>query len=420
MTERLAARVVVIGAGPAGIAAAATAAEAGADTLLLDENPGAGGQIWRQGIKGAPPRARRWLERLERSGVRIVSEASVFDVPGETTLNVERGGEPLVVSWQRLILATGARELFLPFPGWTLPNVMGIGGAQAMVKAGASVVGQRVVVAGSGPLMLPVAATLAKAGAKLEIVAEQAAGAKVGRFALGLWRQPVKWIEAAQFRLAFARTRFRTGTWVVSAAGTDAVRSATLTDGKRSWTVECDLLATSYGLIPNLELPRLLGCAVDDDVVTVNESQETSRSDIFAAGELCGVGGADLALAEGSLAGLAAAGKSAPGGLHSQRNRLRRFVRALAEAFEPRRELLDRLTDDTFVCRCEDVPWGAIDPATEMRQAKLYHRVGMGPCQGRICGPALERLCGWEPDTVRPPLKPVSAATLAALGTQDD
>ena len=186
MTERLSAQVVVVGAGPAGIAAAITAAEAGADTLLLDENLAAGGQIWRPGVKGTPAPARRWIARLQGSGARIESAASVFVVRDERTLLVERNGEPLAVSWDRLVLATGARELFLPFPGWTLPNVMGIGGAQAMIKSGAQVSGMRVVVAGSGPLMLPVAATLAKAGAKLEIDAEQAPctqgiGARWGR-----------------------------------------------------------------------------------------------------------------------------------------------------------------------------------------------------------------------------------------------
>jgi NADPH-dependent 2,4-dienoyl-CoA reductase/sulfur reductase-like enzyme len=251
VTERLSAQVVVVGAGPAGIAAAITAAEAGADTLLLDENPAAGGQIWRAGVKGTPAPARCWVARLQGSGARSESGASVFDARGERTLLVERHGEPLAVSWDRLVLATGTRELFLPFPGWTLPNVMGIGGAQAMVKSGAQVSGMRVVVAGSGPLMLPVAATLAKAGAKLELVAEQAPGAKVRRFGLGLWRQPGKWFEAARMRLAFSSTRFQTGAWVESAEGDETVRAVNLTDGERTWRVECDLLATSYGLIPN-------------------------------------------------------------------------------------------------------------------------------------------------------------------------
>ncbi len=416
MPEKLHARVVVVGAGPAGIAAATSAAEAGIDTLLLDENPAAGGQIWRQGIKGAPALALGWLERLRHSGARIESGASVFDVWGdERTLLVERDGAALTVSWERLILATGARELFLPFPGWTLPNVMGIGGAQAMVKSGANFAGLRVVVAGSGPLILPVAATLARAGADLQVVAEQAAPGSVRRFALGLWRQPAKWVEAASLRLAFAGTRYRLGTWVVGAEGDEGVHRVTLTNGRSTWSVDCDLLATSYGLIPNLELPRLIGCEVSDGVVETHQQLQTSIPNVYAVGELGGVGGVDLALAEGRIAGLAAADREATVRLRSQRDRLRNFADALAKAFEPRRELFDRLTDDTLVCRCEDVPWSAIDPAAGMRQAKLYHRAGMGPCQGRICGPALELLCNWEPDSVRPPLKPVSAGTLAAL-----
>ena len=155
----MAATVVVVGAGPGGIAASCAAAESGAQTLLLDENPAPGGQIWRSGVAAPPREARSWLERLASSAARIEHGASVFDI-GESSLWVERDGQAVEVTYERLVLATGARELFLPFPGWTLPEVMGIGGIQALVKAGADIAGRRVVIAGSGPLILPVASTL--------------------------------------------------------------------------------------------------------------------------------------------------------------------------------------------------------------------------------------------------------------------
>ena len=418
MIERLAADVVVVGAGPAGIAAACRAAEAGAETLLLDENPRAGGQIWRPGLAAAPRGARRWLARLGRSGVRIESDVTVFDLAGERTLSAERDGQGIEISWTRLVVATGARELFLPFPGWTLPGVLGIGGAQAMVKSGASVAGKRIVIAGSGPLILPVAATLARQGARLEVVAEQAATANLRRFALSLWRSPSKLGQALVLRSRFYATRFRAGTWVAHAEGEERVRQVTLTDGRRSWNIRCDLLAASYGLVPNLELAHLLGCDINPEAVLTDPTQRSSIPGIFCAGEVCGIGGVDVALAEGEIAGLSAASRSVNAALSRRRDAGRRFAARLRQAFAPRAELLDRMDAETLICRCEDVAWESIDPTWSMRQAKLYRRVGMGPCQGRICGPALEHLCGWEPDKVRPPLKPVTARVLAARNTK--
>ena len=414
MPERLAARVVVVGAGPAGIAAACRAAESGVDTVVLDENAAEGGQIWRRGTARAPAGARRWLERLRRSGARVEAGLSVFDAdPERAVLLAERDGEVVEVAWRRLVVAPGARELFLPFPGWTLPGVLGLGGLQAMVKSGASVEGRTVVLAGSGPLILPVAATLAAKGARLTVVAEQAPASELRRFALGLWRTPSKWLEAARLRARFATTRYRAGTWVTSADGEDSVAEVRLTDGRRSWTVACELLAASYGLVPNLELARLLGCELEGGRVRVDGAQRSGVEGILCAGEVCGIGGLDAALAEGQIAGLAAAERPIDPALARSRDLARRFAARLERAFRPRRELLHRLDPSTIVCRCEDVRWEAIDPAWRSRQAKLYRRVGMGPCQGRVCGAALERLCGWEPDTVRPPLKPVPAGNLA-------
>ena len=422
MPERLEASVVVVGAGPAGIAAACRAAEAGAETLLLDENPSTGGQLWRAGT-GKPPReAQIWLDRLRRSGARVEPGMSVWDARVRL-LVAERGSDVVEVAWRHLIVATGARELFLPFPGWTLPGVLGIGGLQAMVKSGAVVAGQRVIVAGSGPLILPLAATLSDKGARLITVAEQAPGSAVRSFAAGLWRTPSKWLQAAALRRHFLGTRYRTGVWIAAAAGggetnDGKVVEVTLTDGTRTWNSPCDLLAASYGLVPNLELARLLGCDLDGSdptgrVVHVDNEQRASVDGVLCAGEVCGIGGVDSAIAEGQIAGLVAAEQPIDPALLRQRRTARRFAADLQRAFAPRRELLDRMTDETLVCRCEDVPWGAIDPAWSMRQAKLYRRVGMGPCQGRVCGAALEHLCAWEPDTVRPPLKPVTASTLA-------
>lgn len=416
MAERLRAEVVVIGSGPAGIAAACRAAESGARVLLVDENPRAGGQIWR-GAHSArgPAAARRWLGRLAASPVRHLASTAVVDASPDGVLLGERQGEALVIESQRLVIAAGARELFLPYPGWTLPNIFGAGGAQALLKSGTSFRGRRIVIAGSGPLLLPVAAALDAAGARLAVVAEQAPNQKLRRFATACLRFPGKLIEAARYRIGFARTAYRSGVWVERALGRERLEAVCLTDGRRSWSEPCDFLLSSYGLVPNLELPKLLGCATEDERVRVDGHQRSTVEGVWCAGEPTGIGGVELALVEGEIAGLAVAGREREAAaLLARRRRLERFAGALAEAFAPRLELAERVDVDTTICRCEDVTWGQLEPAASLRQAKLATRVGMGPCQGRICGPPLARLRGWESDRVRPPSRVTTLGVLAS------
>jgi NADPH-dependent 2,4-dienoyl-CoA reductase/sulfur reductase-like enzyme len=407
----LAADVVVVGAGPAGIAAAVRAAEAGRSTLLIDEASRPGGQIWR----GEPPAsARPWLERLARSGATVQTGAAVVDAPTPGRLLVASGDAVLRVSYDRLVLATGARELFLPFPGWTLPGVVGAGGAQALVKAGAHFSGRRVVVAGSGPLLVAVAATLARAGARVVGIVEQAPIGRLVGFGAGLWRQPGKIGEAAGYASALVGVPYRTGAWVREALGGERLERVLVTDGRREREWRCDALACGFGLVPNLELPRLLGCETTADAVVVDSSQQTSLPRVFAAGEIVGVAGADHALASGGIAGLAAAGREAPRALLDERRRERDFGRRLARAFALRDEVKALGRPETVVCRCEDATLAAVEGAGSLREAKLRARAGMGPCQGRVCGSTLGALRGFSSDTVRPPLLPVPADVLAA------
>ncbi|TAM74320.1 NAD(P)/FAD-dependent oxidoreductase [bacterium] len=397
--------VVVIGAGPAGIAAAERAAAYGRSVIVLDDNPEVGGQIWR-GER----------ERLTRGDVRWILGARVVDVVGERALLVEgTGGGAERVVFEHLVLATGARERFLPFPGWTLPGVTGAGGLQAMVKGGLPIEGKRVVIAGSGPLLLAVAAYLRGRGARIAYIAEQAPWRRLAGFSLHLLCSVEKLRQALALRVALAGVPYAASTWPLAAEGEGNLERAVLRTSRGTVRIGCDYLACGFGLVPNLELARLLNCDVRDGFVAVDEHQRTSCAGIFAAGEVTGIGGLDLSLLEGEIAGCAAAGhESDAHRLVAQRPAARRFASALAEAFALRGELKALPDAQTIVCRCEDVTYERLAEHTTSRSAKLHTRCGMGPCQGRVCGAAAEFLFGWTSDYARPPVFPTRIATLTA------
>jgi NADPH-dependent 2,4-dienoyl-CoA reductase/sulfur reductase-like enzyme len=415
--------VLIIGAGPAGMAAAVAASEAGRRVTVVDDNPAQGGQIWRgfsahgsssyPGAKSLADLSRRLSgSKVEwRCGTRVVGVPS----PGFLRVEDEAGAEDL--AYDQLILATGARERFLPFPGWTLPGVMGAGGLQALVKSGLVIDGKRVVVAGSGPLLPAVAAGLTAHGAQIAGIFEQAPLARLVRFALTLAAHPGKIAEGLRYRSATLTAPYRTSSWIVRAHGVDRLQAVTVNTAGAHCELTCDYLACGFHLVPNLELPRLLGCAIEGGYVRVDANQKTSVPGVYCAGEPTGIGGLEKALCEGEMAGLACAGEPTAH-LLARRAQLMRFARRLDAAFSPRAELAQLAEPDTLICRCEDVPRGALDSCRNWREAKLHTRCGMGPCQGRVCGPATEVLFGWNHDSVRPPLAPARVDTLAAGAAQ--
>lgn len=396
--------VLVIGAGPAGIAAGAAAAESGARVCVIDDNPAPGGQIWRDGSHAsAPP----WIERLGRSGAQLMRETIAIDRPQMGRLLAVSGGRSMVIEYGKLILATGARERFLPFPGWTLPNVMGAGGLQAMVKGGLDVNRKRVVVAGSGPLLLAVAAYLRQQGARILTIAEQASWTKVRRFALKLIRDPAKLVEAARLELALLGIPRQYHCRPRAAEGAGKLERVILDASGVEIRLECDYLACGFGLVPNVELAGLIGCEFRDGFVAVNEWQETSAPDVLCAGEPMGIGGLALALASGEIAGFAAAGaRERARRRFGARGKALWFQKAMEETFALRAELKTMATKETIVCRCEDATLEQITKHATWRAAKLATRCGMGPCQGRVCGPAVEFLTGMRPGSVRAPVFP--------------
>jgi len=414
--------VLVVGAGPAGISAACAAAESGMRVGVVDDNPAAGGQIWRGGAEHSPSAvASEWHSRLARAGVTFIYGAKVVARESADVLVAEAWERTLKLKFAKLVIATGARERFLPFPGWTLPGVMGAGGLQALVKSGLSVSGKRVVIAGSGPLLLAVAEYLRRAGASVLLIAEQAPASRVRGFAAGLVLHPAKFWQAIRLRRALGGVPYRFGTWPVAGGGAEKlewvelVRGETKTRVGVKTRVACDYLACGFHLVPNVELAELLGCEIADGFVRVNELQETSAPGIYCAGEPVGIGGVEAALIEGQIAGYAAAGNVTKArALFAKRSAARKFTGLLERTFALRNELRNLAAPETLVCRCEDVSHARLAKYSDWRSAKLQTRCGMGACQGRVCGAAVEFIFGWRAESVRPPIFPARVESLMA------
>ncbi|MEV6210587.1 FAD-dependent oxidoreductase [Kitasatospora sp. NPDC051914] len=448
--------LAIVGAGPAGLAAAATAAGLGLRCALLDAAEQPGGQYYRHpapGLRAARPERlhHHWpaFAALDRALAGHVRAGRVDHLSGHHVWTAEPG-EPwrlhavrgpggdgaAVVEARAVLLATGAYERQLPFPGWTLPGVVTAGGAQAMLKSGLVLPGRRIVVAGSGPLLLAAAASLAAAGAQVPEVVEASGYLGYARAPGALAANPAKLAEGARHAalLLRHRVRLRPRSAVVAVHGEERVTGVTVARLDADWRpvpgterhVACDALAVGHGLLPQIELATELGAATrtgPDGAVAldVDERLRTSLPGLWAAGETCGVGGADLALVEGAIAAREIAGRPVPAALRSLRRRRRAFAGLMAAAHRPGPGWTGWLTPDTDVCRCEEVPAARIREAVEelgagdARTVKLLTRAGMGWCQGRMCGPAVACLAGGgepRPDS-RPLACPVPLAQLA-------
>ncbi|WP_371501267.1 FAD-dependent oxidoreductase [Kitasatospora sp. NBC_00374] len=427
--------LAVVGAGPGGLAAAVTAADHGLSVALIDAGPRPGGQYYRHpapGLGAAHPERLHhgWSVFADLSarlrahtGQRRIGYLTGHHVwtaePGEywrLHATVGPGAEDAaVVEARAVLLATGAYERQLPFPGWTLPGVVTAGGAQAMLKAGLVLPGRRIVVAGSGPLLLAAASSLVAAGAEVPAIVEATDYLGYARGLPTLLGNPAKLAEGAGHGAALLRhgVRLRRTSAVVEAHGEDRVTGVTVARLDRDWRplpgtarrIDCDAVAIGHGLIPQIELATELGAdtrVTPDGAVAlaVDGEQRTSLPGLWAAGEACGVGGADLAVAEGVLAAHAVSGRPAPAGVRRRRDRRRAFAELMAAAHNPGPGWTGWLTPETDVCRCEEVPAGRIREAVDdlgagdARTVKLLTRAGMGWCQGRMCGPAVACLAG--------------------------
>ena len=446
-------RVLVLGAGPAGLAAARAARSRGAQVTLVDAADAVGGQYWRH-LPEARAGAREdvlhhgWArfaamrEQLSQdTDVRIITSTQVWaiDRGAEGTLRVHAfqgpvdgpGRQPHTLTAESIILATGAHDRSLPFPGWTLPGVVTAGAAQALAKSERVAIGRRVVVAGAGPFLLPVAASLSQVGAGVVGVFEAATLSNLASGWLpkpwGLARASHKMGELTEYVTGQVRHRipYHLGQGVVAAHGDGRVEAVTIADLDANWapkpgterTIEADSLCVSHGFVPRVELAIAAGCRLRPDrFVEVDDSLRTSVPGVYAAGELTGIGGIDSSLVEGEIAGLAAASAAPiPPAILRRRRATDDFTARLEAAHGIRRGWVGWLTDETIICRCESVAAGTIRRTAEasaqdaLRSVKLTTRAGLGVCQGRMCWRTVEELIGAHPESGRTDARPIAA-----------
>src|SRR3954471_10863481 len=394
--------VVVVGGGPAGMAAAVAARRAGASVALIDEYAAPGGQIWRRRFaelgdavpRSLPPAGRRACAEPASLDVTVLTGTSVWAAPDPRTLLLT--GPPGRLRAGAVILATGAYDRPVAFPGWTLPGVLTAGGAQALAKGQGVLPGRHVLLAGAGPFLLPVARQLAAGGAEVGAVVEATRRRDWLRAAPRIAAHPGRLAAYAAYRARVPRIVW--GHVIVRAEGDDRVRSATIAAAGPDWapragterTFGVDAVCTAYGFLPNVELARALGCELAGDAVAHDDRLRTSVPGVYVAGEAAGVGGADLARAEGELAGSAAAGAADLAPPRRRRRRQAGFAAVLADLFTPRPGLSRLPAPDTVLCRCEDVTAGEVDAAVAAGAStpaalKIVTRCGQGPCQGRMC-----------------------------------
>lgn len=442
--------ILVVGGGPAGLSAAIAAAGAGARVDLVDAGAAPGGQYWMQDpVAGATSQqaaeGSTAITSARAAGVAIHSGAEVWAAfpGGEIMANDAEG--PITFQARSIVVASGAQDRVYPFPGWTLPGVMTPGAGQRLAKLGKTAPGRRITLAGNGPFLYAVAATLASIDATPALLVEsgRARAAMLGLLA----RHPARIVEAVSL-IAAARAvpDWRRGHVVTEALGeerVEAIRIAPIdergtVDTARSERIDgIDTLLVGWGFRPMIELTALLRCLHAYDralggwyCVASPSTGLTSVEGVYAAGEVTGIAGSRPARLSGTLAGLSAAAALGfeSAGMEERRKGLvralasaRAFGHALGRLAPPPDGIADLARDDTIVCRCEEVTRGEIVAALAegtraVAGAKMWTRAGMGRCQGRICGSAVAEIAAAETGTSpaaagfnppRIPLRPV-------------
>jgi len=441
--------MVVAGGGPAGLSAAAEAARYGMAVTLVDESSTLGGQYFRGRQDSDEEGSPRFFEH-QRHGhdVQTLLDTVVFDAPGDGVLSVSTEGQGVrKLSYDALVLATGAYDRTIALPGWTLPGVLTAGGASTLARSYGVTPGPRVLVAGAGPFLLPVADELARKGCRVEVVEATTPSTMVSGIPfvatdLEILGQAIGYMV----RLTARGVRRRYGSMITRIHGHDRVEAATIHQVDDEWRpipgsaiiVKADAVCLGFGFVPHLDLAQLLGCRISYSgeaaafFVKTDHGMRTSLPHIYAAGELTGIGGYRVAVAEGRLAGLSAARDAGIVSQQAYSDRVKRlnkrlaYVRRMADwirgAYRPRVGLWTLAEPSTVICRCEDVTLGSIQEelvtnAASPHAVKTATRSGMGLCQGRMCSTYIMEWLqaqhsyqiprdNW-PWRVRPPLRPV-------------
>jgi NADPH-dependent 2,4-dienoyl-CoA reductase/sulfur reductase-like enzyme len=362
-----------------------------------------GGQYWRHrdSVRGykSDKAAKIFGIFKDSTSITHIAGASVWSVQkshDRFVINYLQHGKEEQALCEKLIIATGAYDRSLPFPGWDTPGSMTAGAAQAMLKGQSLLVGKRIAVAGTGPFLLPVATGLAEAGADVVGIFEANSSLRWVLSPVALILNPSKFVELVHYRKLMKRyniafhsrkiaTSFSRGTVSISSVSKDSRRE-----------IDVEVIATGWGFTPDLTIAGILGCKQQVDrygnvYCQTDVRQRSSTENVWVAGEATGIGGAELALTEGSIAGLTATGQRVPLTLLWKRLRLRIFARALQRSYPIPKNWSKTLERDTTICRCEEVNLESIENsilelgAKDSRGVKLFTRCGMGLCQGRIC-----------------------------------
>jgi NADPH-dependent 2,4-dienoyl-CoA reductase/sulfur reductase-like enzyme len=447
--------IVVIGAGPAGLRAAQALVRGGIRPILIDEAERPGGQIYRQ----PPPGAARAPEQLYGfEANKAVAMHAILPRLGDAidyrprtlvwnvfenhldTLGPEGQGR---IAFDRLIIASGAMDRVLPFPGWTLPGVFTLGGAQIALKAQGVSIGRRVAFVGAGPLLPLVAYQYAKAGAEVAAVLDVTPLLAKVRNAPGMLAETMTLAKGLWYTLrnATAGLMVRFGVRAIRAEGERRVTGLGWRDAAgREHRVDCDAIGASFGLRSETQLADLAGCAFAFDAVTHqwiprrDGAGRSSVATVYLAGDGGSIGGADVAELQGeraALALLADLGKPIDAArvatLDRKLARQARFRGALEAAYPYPGHLVDAIADDEIICRCEGVTARTLRAtaserdAHEMNRLKAFTRIGMGRCQGRVCGHAAAEILARTLDKDvaavgrlrgNPPVKPIPVGGL--------
>jgi thioredoxin reductase len=445
--------LLIVGGGPAGLAAAAEAAARGLSVALVDERPSLGGQIFKQpglvvrdegALGGDHVRGRRLIEAAERSGARILLRTSCLTLRGTEAVLAAEGGQARQVEAGHVLLAPGAHDRPVAFPGWTLPGVLTAGAAQTIVKAHRVTPGERLLFAGSGPLALAFPAQLHHYGVNVVAALEAGPAPRPGDIArlTAAARGNVPLLrDAVRYRSELLRGRvpLRYRRIVVRAEGRDRVEAVVHAAVGHDWRVrpgteervEVDALCIGYGFFPSVELFRVAGCAFgyDEDlggpVVVVDAWQRTSVPGVLAAGDGTGVRGSYVAEDQGRLAVLGLVGGDATAVRRRLEQRLR-FQRALNHMYRVGPGIYELTTPDTVICRCEEIRREeldrAIDATPDINVVKAFTRATMGLCQGRNCQRQIAALASARHgvpiadlplSTPRSPARPTALAAIA-------